>query len=481
MTLRRRIALVTAAVLLPTVLAIFAWDAHDRRRAAEQELITFTRGLLAMPGWIEGCEADPARWTGRRPTGPPDSARRPRPPGSPAPSAARLRRPGPAAGRPGFVPVPHSEPARFFAYGADGQPLRPDNPALPAGLPDDAVALDMPARSGIVRISLPTASPICARIVGQGTTEPWLGGVLPATHVWLVPVLAVVGAVLLAVGPVVRRIRRLTRAVQRSADADYAESVADGGRDEIGALARAFDAAARQVREQLEETRSREAALRDYVANTTHDVMIPLTVLRGHLAELEAGGAACPDAMRGALREAHYLGALIHNLGVSARLATDDGPMHANPVDLTALVERVVARHRPVARGEGVDLQVAVPPGPLTIDGDVTLLEQAVGNLVDNAIRYGRAHAAVVLDPLPAGFVLAVIDDGPGIEPDAVEAMLARGGRADAARSRAPKGQGLGLYIAARVAERHGLALNFGPVEGGGLRVELGPSGGLAG
>lgn len=467
MTLRLRIALVTGAVLLPTVIAILAWDAHDRRAAAEEELIGFTAGLIAMPGWLDRCAADPADWTGRPPPGPPD---------------VRALRPPPATptmGPPQVVPVPHSEPARFFAYAPDGQALHPEAPALPAGLPAEPIALAVPSSSPYVRITAATGHAICARIVAQGTTEPWLGGVLPATHVWLLPVAAVIAAVLLAVGPVVTRIRRLTRAVQRSADADYAEPVGDAGRDEIGTLARAFDSAASQVRAQLDETRRRETALRDFVANTTHDVMIPLTVLQGHLAELEA--APDREALRGAMREAHYLGALMHNLGVSARLDGDDGAIARAPVDLSALVQRVVARHRPIARGRGMALESAVPAEPLTVPGDVTLIEQAVGNLVDNAIRYGRRNVAVVLDRLSTGFSLAVIDDGPGIAPDAVQGLIARGGRGDAARSRAPKGRGLGLHITARVAERHGFALEFERAPEGGLRVELSTRDGLAG
>ncbi len=86
-------------------------------------------------------------------------------------------------------------------------------------------------------------------------------------------------------------------------------------------------------------------------------------------------------------------------------------------VSLSELVDRVVARHRPVARASSVELNYAVPATPLVLQTDATLLEQALSNLVDNAIRYNVAggHVAVVLDCGAANhFVLSVTDDGVG-------------------------------------------------------------------
>ena len=559
MRLRLRLAVTTLSVALPMVAALMAWDLAARTRAAEDELVELVQGLAAAPGFVDRCLADPALAL-RPPSQPPpppapsSPASSPPPPAPsspassapPAPSSPASSAPPasslPASSAPpasswvGPPPpprlpgprVPHSQPAQLFVYSDQGISRQPAAPALPAATAGASAAgvRRLSTLSGHpwvrVQVPVPGGAPGCAWIVAQGTSEPWLGGFLPASPVWLLPLVALLVTVLLAVGPLVVRIRRLTAAVRRSAESEYHVGVAETGRDELGDLGRAFDEAAATVRARLADTQRSETALREFLANTTHDVMIPLTVLQGHLAALKtqlaqvdpaaADGAArasaapstpAPDpgavvpspsadaalALRQtvtqAMNEAHYVGALLHNLSTVAKLDASDAFVHLADVDLGALVERVVQRHLPVARSLRVSLDRAVPAGPLSVTGDVTLLEQAVGNLVYNAIRYNRpeGHVAVVLEPGPGAatgdpdrplpFVLRVLDDGPGIAPADLAQLQKRGARGDQARRRAPDGRGLGLHIVARVAELHGLRLQFLPAEGGGLQVEL--------
>jgi signal transduction histidine kinase len=292
--------------------------------------------------------------------------------------------------------------------------------------------------------------------------------------------LAVVAAVLFAMGPVVRRIRRLTEAVRHSASTSYAEPILLGGNDEIGELGQAFDAAGRTIASQLEARRQREKALREFVANTTHDVMIPLTVLQGHLITLRDGATAegriDPSAIASAMDEAHYMASLVHNLATAARLEAVEAKLQPTSVDVGALVARVVARHAPIARERRVSLDSASPPSPVHAWADLTLLEQAVSNITYNAVRYNRlgGHVAIVLEAVsPDRFSIRVIDDGPGIAPHELSKIVERGARGEAARTRAPEGQGLGLHIAYRAAQLHGYHLGLGPSEYGGLEAKL--------
>jgi signal transduction histidine kinase len=206
-------------------------------------------------------------------------------------------------------------------------------------------------------------------------------------------------------------------------------------------------------------------------------------VLQGNLAELreeaiqKAGGSlVASTSLTQAIEDAAYLGALVHNLGAAAKL--DSGPAHASvhPLDLCALVERVVARHRPVAEPRGVGLDYAVPETAVFIDADVTLIEQAIGNLVLNAIRHNapNGHAAVVLKASEADgtFSLLVTDDGPGVSDEDLAHLGERGWRGPAG-DRHVDGRGLGLHIARSVAERHHMSLQFRTSEYGGLEAEL--------
>lgn len=521
MKLRLRLALTTIAVTIPMVVVLVLFDAVARHRAAEDALAGYTLARMQEPGGRDRCEADPSRWGGELGPGrgpppehsrsraaeddeghppedgggptdaeearrPPDGGGRPsearHPPGDGGPEAAARRPPPPDDGR------PRGRPAVLYAYDLQ---LRSANPAAPAigGPLAAAIATSEVAtwpRAWVsaeveILLRMPWQSGPCALVLAQGNTVPgWLGAVLPPTRIWLAPLVALFAAVLLALGPIVGRIRRLTEAVRRSASASYASPVPVDGDDEVGELARAFDAAGREVRAQLAAKDRRELALREFLANTTHDVMIPLTVLQGHLSELLAGATSGAEPGRGALvaamAEAHYIAAIVHNLAVMAKIDADVPRLHREPVALDVLVERVLARHRPIARRLGVELDGGVPESPVRVAADVTLLEQAVSNVVYNAIRHNRpgGHVAVLLEHVAGDrFRLRVVDDGPGVPPAELARLAERGFRSDAARTRAPDGQGLGLHIAARVAALHGIELAFTTPAGGGLQVDF--------
>lgn len=283
-------------------------------------------------------------------------------------------------------------------------------------------------------------------------------------------VLVVMLAVTIAVGPTVSRIHRLSQHI-RTTDTrtPVAEPIPFKGSDEVAMLATAFQDARREVRTHLDEVEARERTLREFVANTTHDVAVPLTVLQTHLSALEQAGLedAAARHVGGAMREAHYMGSLLRNLAAASRL--DGGlPLDPHPLDLGVVVDRVVARYQPLARANGVDLNIAIPQSAVPVLADGTLVEQAIGNLVDNAIRYNHrgGHVAVVLDHTSssagaAEFVLSVRDDGAGVDAAELPRLATRRFRGGAARSRRPDGQGLGLAITAEAASAFGWQLSF--------------------
>jgi signal transduction histidine kinase len=297
---------------------------------------------------------------------------------------------------------------------------------------------------------------------------------------------AFLGAVWVAAGPVVRRLRGLTAAVGQAAAAHYARPLEVAGRDEIAALARAFNDAAAEVRDHVARVEAREQTLRSFVANTTHDVMLPLTVLQGYLAALRQSsqeGRCDADVVQSASEEAHYLASLVHNLGAAAKLEAGEPHVERHAVNLNALVERAAGRHRPIAAPRDIEVNTAVPERQLVATGDVTLIEQAVSNLIHNAVRYNQpgGHVAVVLEPAASAdgsgdngrFRLRVFDDGPGVPEELYGRLAEPHYRADDARTRSPGGQGLGLSIARQVADRHGFTMDIRRSEAGGLEVEL--------
>ncbi len=481
MKLRLRFALTAVAALLPVIVALNWFNAAAQHRAAEQVLTAYV--LARVPAQRALCEASPTSWGGvLAPFGPGPPHEGAGPPDAPPP-----RRAPPPLPPPELDPRPRARPAE--AYGYDGD-LRSQNPASPVISADLAAAIQgheiavapftWRHDEVTVLLRMPWSTGPCAIMLARGTTDPRWGSILPETELWLLPMLAVLAAVILAVCPVVSRIQKLTAAVMRSASTAYASGVSMRGGDEIADLARAFDAAGREIRAQLRENERREQALRHFLGNTTHDVMIPLTVLQGHLATLREHAAAGRPVDVGvvvsAMDEAHYMASLVHNLAVAARLEAAEVELQRSEVDLGGLVQRVIGRHRPIARELEVALESAVPEGATLISADVTLIEQAVSNVTYNAIRYNRAHGhvAVILEQTAqGGFCLRVIDDGPGIPDAELSKLTERGARGEEARTRAPDGQGLGLHIAFRAADLHGFRLTLQRSEYGGLEAKL--------
>jgi signal transduction histidine kinase len=170
------------------------------------------------------------------------------------------------------------------------------------------------------------------------------------------------------------------------------------------------------------------------------------------------------------MTEAHYMASLIHNLALAAKLEAGAPEVVIASLDLNALIERVTLRHQPIARTRDIALAHATPERVLRAQGDVTFIEQAVGNIVGNAVHHAASggHVAIILRPAGAtGFAIEVVDDGDGM----TDAELRRG---NAARTRAPHGRGLGLDIVQRVVQLHAWQLSLASVAPRGLSVVIG-------
>ncbi len=377
----------------------------------------------------------------------------------------------------------------FFAYGSDFQSQNSNAPVLAAelitGLQAGATVVNQvqseaaqEALEVVVRMewSDDPDSP-CAFVLARqlGPLNPGMDQELLLGGLLLIAVMLM--TLTLSAGTVVARARRLTRGVQEAAISHYSEPILVEGHDEISELAVAFNAAGGHCRAHMDLLEQRERSLREFVEGTTHDVMLPLTVLQGYLAGLAQNASIDQaDVIRSAMEEAQYTTSLIKNLSTAATLEAEGVAIRQDAVDCVDLCERVIARHLPVAHAKGVDLEAVLPGEPVRVLGDMTLLEQALGNLVHNAVRYVDApgRVALTLSVQSPGFVLSVLDDGPGIPEAELKHLTERRWRADSARTRHPAGGGLGLSIANEIILRHGMQLTLGRApEFGGLAASI--------
>jgi signal transduction histidine kinase len=288
---------------------------------------------------------------------------------------------------------------------------------------------------------------------------------------------------LAAAGPMARRLSSLTAAVRESARADYSGIPPVTGRDDITALGAAFNEAAADIRRRITDAQDREEALRRYVDVTKEDVAAPLGDLEERLGALHASPqlpAPVADDVRLAVREAHQLRARLQNLASVARLraVTDQSPREI--VDLTSLVTHLVMSRAALARAAGVTLDLQTADPGVTVNADARLLEQAIANVLDNAITHSGAGARVQVElrgfEHGGRFALRVTDNGRSVtDQDFTELTANRRFRGDESRTRRPGGRGLGLALAREVADRFGLQLDLRRPVSGGFEVELAP------
>jgi signal transduction histidine kinase len=219
--------------------------------------------------------------------------------------------------------------------------------------------------------------------------------------------------------------------------------------DEIGRLGQTLN----EMLARLEVAFKRERA---FVSDASHELRTPLAILRTELELALRGDHTRPeleDALRSAAEEAERLSNLAEDLLVIAR--SDQGRLPVRPERLEAgpVLERVAGRFRTRARAEGRPLALDPSPG-IELEADPARIEQALANLVDNALHHGKGTVALSARAVNGCVELHVSDEGPGFPPDFLPRAYERFTRADEARSRG--GTGLGLAIAAAVAGAHG-------------------------
>ena len=204
-----------------------------------------------------------------------------------------------------------------------------------------------------------------------------------------------------------------------------------------------------------------ESASTEFVANVSHELRTPLSMIKGYVETLLHGAKDDPETATKFLqtieRHANRLALLIEDLLTSSELESGRAVLHLKPVALRPFAAKVIEDFAPRAQARGVKLLNEAPD--LTVHADADRLQQVFANLVDNAIKYGRAGGSVTIggQVLDAKRVqLWVRDDGPGLPPDAVGRIFERFYRVDKARSREAGGTGLGLSIVKDIVQAHG-------------------------
>lgn len=295
-----------------------------------------------------------------------------------------------------------------------------------------------------------------------------------STAGWVKLVAALAGLLVFVLGLwfVARSVRRMfgpigdvMEAADRVADGDYTVRVRERGPGEVRRLGRTFN-------DMTERLQASDDQRRRLLADVTHELRTPLSVIHGNLEGIADGIYEPSEERVGAvLEQSRLMGRLLDDLQTLATAEAGALSLTLEPTDLASVVEGVAAAFSPRAGDSRVAITTSIEGAP-EVDVDPARIRQVLENLVANALRHTPAGGTVCIGLTRHDDVveLTVSDTGPGIPPEQLSSIFDR-----YARSADSGGSGLGLAIARSLVEaHHGTIGAESPASGGAtIRVRL--------
>ncbi|MBI3979683.1 MAG: HAMP domain-containing protein [Chloroflexi bacterium] len=267
-------------------------------------------------------------------------------------------------------------------------------------------------------------------------------------------VLTAVGLSLLLARQIAAPARAVTQAARRLAAGDLAQRVPVRSADELGELAAAFNTLATALSHQ-------EALRRQMAADIAHELRTPLAVIQANLeAMLDGVRPLSREAVADLHQETQLLARLVSDLRDLSLAEAGQLPLRREPTDLAALAQATCARFAQQAQARKVQIAVEAADALPAADLDPDRVGQALGNLLDNALRHtppgGSVTVRVEPGVQPGTVQVRVSDSGGGIPAEHLTNVFERFYRVDRARSRAAGGSGIGLAVVKQLVEAHG-------------------------
>jgi two-component system phosphate regulon sensor histidine kinase PhoR len=213
----------------------------------------------------------------------------------------------------------------------------------------------------------------------------------------------------------------------------------------------------------ISELKKMDQVRRDFVANVSHELRTPLSILRGYIETLLDSPKTSREELTRILRvmerHSNRLELLVEDLLTLAQLESGNSDLQLGNVELSSLFREMIRDWEKKLTSKQLNIIVDVPPDLSPIRADRTRLQEALYNLLDNAVKYSREHGEIRLSARhrDCEIELSVSDDGIGIAKEDLPRIFERFYRADKARSAdAIRGTGLGLAIVKHIAQLHG-------------------------
>ena len=244
-------------------------------------------------------------------------------------------------------------------------------------------------------------------------------------------------------------------------------------KDEVGELAHTLDVLAERLQLADEESQKLEKLRREFIANISHELRTPVTVIRGSLEALRDGVVTEPEDVaefhEQMYNESLFLQRLINDLLDLSRLQNTDFPIEKEPLDLCAVVQDAVRGSRRLGLEKEITITAELDKEPYLLNGDYGRLRQMLMIFLHNSIKFSPEKSSIEVQLV--GNKLHIVDHGCGIKPEDVPHAFDRFYKARNEQNKS--GSGLGLAIAKQIAFRHGMELSLASEVGKGTTITV--------
>jgi two-component system phosphate regulon sensor histidine kinase PhoR len=266
----------------------------------------------------------------------------------------------------------------------------------------------------------------------------------------------------LVAGRISRPILEIAEIVQEIKAGNLDRKLPVRGDDEIGRLAELINEMTGKLKEDISQLKRLERFRSEFLGNVSHELRTPIFSLKGFLETLSEGAIEDPSVNRSFVEKAYHhagrLDTLLSDLIEISRIESGDMKMSFRYFDVVGFLHQIRDDFVDEASRKKQTITVQAEEMEIMAFGDKDRLRQALGSIVDNAVKYSQPQAEIGLSvgDKPNSVEIAVSDNGPGIPSEHLPRIFERFYRVDKNRSREVGGTGLGLAIAKHIVEAHG-------------------------
>ncbi|MAB68003.1 MAG: two-component sensor histidine kinase [Bacteroidetes bacterium] len=271
------------------------------------------------------------------------------------------------------------------------------------------------------------------------------------------------------------RLRHVSETVKSFEQGQLERRVKVNSNDEVGLLGASFNQMADTLVSNMDEIKQIDKLRRELVANVSHDLRSPLASIQGYLETIQQKEPSINPEDRSkyyeiVLRNTKKLGTLIEELFELSKFDAQDVQPEMEPVSMAELAQDLVQQFKPLAEQKGITLKAVLSDEHTNlVYADIALMERAISNLIDNALKHTPAGGTVSIistnDKENVSFTIS--DTGKGIAEENIQRIFDRFYQEDPSRT-VGSGAGLGLSIAQKILELHGSKLSVESKSGNG-------------